>query len=338
MSIIYLENQYQINSELLADIDCVEQIPHFAEVHESLQAALEFAWQWIRGENLFQQSTSGSTGSPKKIYIHRDQMVASAQLTIEALKLSSADSSLLCLPAQYIGGKMMIVRSLLVDMDTVFVRPTSNFLPYLPFIPAFSAMVPLQVQTLLDTDSASSLNHMKAVIIGGAPVSDTLEKRILHQLTIPVYSTYGMTETVSHIALRKLTNPEASDSFHVLGDTKIATDERGCLKIHGKVTQGKWIVTNDLIKISGSNQFQWLGRYDSVINSGGVKVIPEQLEELLEPILKNHHFDGRFLVSSLPDDTLGERIVLLLEGSSLDRDWVLRVLAEVRQQLPRYRW
>ena len=134
MSTIYLENQYQISSETLAKIQDVESIPYINEVEENIGDALKFAWQWLRGDTVFEQATSGSTGAPKKVSIHRDQMIASAQVTIQALDLTKSDSSLLCLSAQYIGGKMMVVRSLLTKMDLVIVRPTSNPLPYLPFL------------------------------------------------------------------------------------------------------------------------------------------------------------------------------------------------------------
>ncbi|MEM8970224.1 MAG: AMP-binding protein [Bacteroidota bacterium] len=336
MSIIYLENQYQISSETLKQISQAESIPHINEVKESLADALKFAWQWLRGDTTFEQATSGSTGSPKKIIIHRDQIVASAQATIQALGLDESNSSLLCLSARYVGGKMMVVRSLLANMDLVIVRPASNPLLYLPFLPKFAAMVPLQVQTLLDKKEAAALNQMKAIIIGGAPVSNSLETQITHELTISVYSTYGMTETVSHIALKKLT-PHHQNFYQVLAGNQIAIDERNCLKIKGKVTRDTWVVTNDLVEIVGDRQFRWLGRYDSVINSGGVKVFPEEVERVLEPILRQANFSGRFLVSSLPDRKLGERVILILESRLLlDNSQEKRILDEVQQQLAPY--
>jgi len=337
MSVIYLENQHQITAEELSKINHAENIPYINEVDDSLVDALKFAWQWLRGNSQFEQLTSGSTGSPKTISVHREQMTASAQMTIEALGLNQHDSSLLCLSAEYIGGKMMVVRSLLGNMDLVITRPTSNPLPYLPFMPTFAAFVPLQMQTLLEEETSKQLNRMKAIIIGGAPVSNLLEEQIFANLTIPVYSTYGMTETVSHIALRKLSPPKASVYFEVLGSTQIMTDERGCLKIKGKVTQGKWLTTNDLVEIKNDHQFLWLGRYDSVINSGGVKVVPEEIEKVLEPILRKQNFTGRFLISSLPDSKFGERVVLLVEGNAISSELEKVILKEAAQQLSPYR-
>ncbi|MEO0331923.1 MAG: AMP-binding protein [Bacteroidota bacterium] len=336
MSTIYLENRYQISSEALKQISQAENIPYVNEVEESLAGALKFAWQWLQGNTTFEQATSGSTGSPKKISIHRDQMIASAQMTIQALGLTQSDSSLLCLSAQYIGGKMMVVRSLLSDMDLIIVRPNSSPLLYLPFLPTFASLVPLQIQKLLERKASSQLNRMKAIIIGGAPVNTLLEEQIANNLTVPVYSTYGMTETVSHIALRKLTPPNDSTYFEVLGNTQIMTDERGCLKIKGRVTQEKWLTTNDLVEIKNDYQFRWLGRYDSIINSGGVKVSPEAIEKVLELILRQKNFLGRFLVSSLPDEKLGERVVLLLEGNSFPNDLENAFLKDAAEQLSPY--
>ncbi|MEM9831999.1 MAG: AMP-binding protein [Bacteroidota bacterium] len=336
MSTIYLENQYQISSETLAKIQDVESIPYINEVEENVGDALKFAWQWLRGDTVFEQATSGSTGLPKKISIHRDQMIASAQATIQALSLTESDSSLLCLSAQYIGGKVMVVRSLLAKMNLVIVRPTSNPLPYLSFLPKFTALVPLQIQALLDEKEATALNQMKAIIIGGAPVSTSQEEQIRQELTVSVYSTYGMTETVSHIALKKLTLPDAQNFYQVLGDTQIALDERDCLKIKGKVTQDEWVITNDIVELLGERKFRWLGRYDSVINSGGVKVFPEEVEKVLEPIVLRENFTGRLLVSSLPDKKLGERIILILEGDPLSDDQKKKVLKEAHQQLSPY--
>ncbi len=336
MSVVYLENQHQITTEELSQINRAEDIPYINEVESSLVVALKFAWQWLRGKSQFEQLTSGSTGLPKTITIHREQMIASAQMTVSKLELNQHDSSLLCLSAEYIGGKMMVVRSLLANMDLVLIRPTSNLLPYLPFLPTFTALVPLQIQTLLEEGASEQLNRMKAIIIGGAPVSSSLEKQISTSLTTSVYSTYGMTETVSHIALRQLSPPNARAYFEVLGSTQIVTDERGCLKIRGKVTRGKWLTTNDLVEIKSNHQFRWLGRYDSVINSGGVKVVPEEIEKVLEPILRKQNFTGRYLVSSLPDKKFGERVILLIEGDAISGEVEKTILKEAAQQLSPY--
>ncbi len=336
MSTIYLENRHQISSETLAEVSNLEAIPYVNEVDDSLRAALVFAWQWLRGDQEFEQLTSGSTGKAKTITIAREKMIISARITLDALQLNQRDSALLCLNADYIGGKMMIVRSLLAGINLVMVPPTAHPLTSLPFLPKFVAMVPLQILTLLEAGETDQLNQMKAIIVGGAAVSTSLEKKIACQLSVPVYSTYGMTETVSHIALRKLTPPNASPYFEVLGDTQIDTDERGCLQINGEITDQKWLSTNDLVRLVDDKHFRWLGRYDFIINSGGVKVSPETVEVILESILQSLGFAGRLLVSSLPDKKLGERVILLLEGGPIGENFEARLLAKAKEHLPPY--
>nr|WKN40065.1 AMP-binding protein [Tunicatimonas sp. TK19036] len=335
-SIIYLGNQHQITVDELAQADQLQDIPYLAKLDDSAQVALTFAWQWLQGETSFQQSTSGSTGKAKAISIGRKQMIVSARMTLSALHLSSSDTALLCLHPRYIGGKMMIVRSLLAGMDMVIVPPSADPLQAVPFLPDFAAMVPLQIQSLIEQGKADQLNQMKAIIVGGAPVSTSLEQKIAHQLTLPVYSTYGMTETVSHIALRKLTQPEASQYFQVLGGAEIKTDDRGCLMIKGEITQQQWLTTNDLIEICDERHFQWLGRFDFVINSGGVKVSPETVETTVEPALRAAGFAGRFLITSLPDERLGERVILLLEGEKQSKTFEQKVLGQAAVHLSAY--
>ncbi|MEQ9443802.1 MAG: AMP-binding protein [Cyclobacteriaceae bacterium] len=335
-STIYIEDRYCISSEELSQIDRAASIPYFAELKENEQLAIRFAWQWLRGDASFEQATSGSTGEPKTITLGRDQMMASARMTLAALQLTDGHTSLLCLHPQYIGGKMMIVRSLLAGMNLVITDPSSTPLQHLPFLPDFAAMVPLQIQTLLEQEQADRLNQMQAIIIGGAPVSRALENMIAQLLTLPVYSTYGMTETVSHIALRKLTQPQASAFFHTLGDTQITTDARGCLQVKGSITQQQWITTNDLIELHDQQQFRWLGRHDFVINSGGVKISPEAVEAALEPLLASAGFEGRFLVTSLPDERLGERVILLIEGARPTTALEKNVLRQAALALPLY--
>lgn len=336
MSTIYIEDQYQLSSKTLTRATSPETIPYRSEVSESTQLALGFAWRWLRGNRHFAQETSGSTGTPKTISLSRERMIISAQTTLNALNLTKKDTALLCLHPKYIGGKMMIVRSLLAEMDLVIVPPSASPLANLPFVPDFTAMVPLQIQNILEAGGANRLNQMKAILIGGAPVSSSLERNINEQLNIPVYSTYGMTETVSHIALRKLTSPGASPFFQVLGDTQIVQDDRGCLKIRGEITGQEWLITNDLVDIKDEKRFRWLGRHDFVINSGGIKVSPEQVEATLEPTLRSLDFRGRYLVSSLPDEKLGERVILLLEGSRLNTPFEENLRKKMASQLPTY--
>ena len=185
-------------------------------------------------------------------------MVVSIRLTQQALRLTPQHTALLCLNPTYIGGIMMIARALHIGMDLLWVPTSAHPIRATSPRADFSAMVPLQLQTVLE-DDPTLLHGAHAILIGGAPVSTSLEERIRTQLQSPVYHTYGMTETLSHIALRRLNGPEASPYFRVLGDTQISVDARGCLTIRGEITRDQPIVTNDLVTLIDQRHFQWRG-------------------------------------------------------------------------------
>nr|MDQ3394240.1 AMP-binding protein [Bacteroidota bacterium] len=225
--------------------------------------------------------------------------------------------ALVCLNTKYIAGIMMLVRCLEGGMKTTISEPTSN--PVLGLAQnlqiSFSAMVPLQVQNCLENkESRKKFEKINTVIIGGAPISLKLQKE-LKNFKNNIFQTYGMTETLSHIALRKLTGEEKHEFYNVLAGIKIKTDNRGCLMVRGGVTNHEWVVTNDLVTIVDSDKFKWLGRADNVLNSGGIKIQVEDLEFKMEKIFQELNLNRRFFVSSLPDDFLGQKVVLIIEGN-----------------------
>ncbi|NJL12500.1 MAG: AMP-binding protein [Microscillaceae bacterium] len=258
----------------------------------------EFCIQWQGGQSLFPQATSGSTGMPTTIVLHREQMVASARASTEALQLFPPLRALLCLNAAYIGGKMMLVRAMEGGWALEVVAPTGQ--PFralqkvyqwpeeavLPSLRAlrleFAALVPLQLQNILEDplDFRPALNQMRALIVGGAPVSPLLEQAC-QSLSVPVYSTYGMTETVSHVALRRINASPPQDYFETLPGIEIQTNAEDCLCIKGAVTRHEWLVTRDQAALLSPQRFRWLGRADHVINSGGIKIFPEKLENAI---------------------------------------------------------
>ena len=333
---IYFPGHRFIPSTAISDANRPSTVPYFTTLPASLQGALNFCWEWLHGQEDFTQHTSGSTGSPQSIRLSREQMVASAQQTIAALQLTSQHTALVCLNTDYIGGKMMLVRSLVLGMDMVLVEPSSFPLNDLPLPPTFAALVPLQVQTILER-APTALHHFQGILVGGAPVSPALEGMIRKHVTSPIYATYGMTETVSHIALRSLNAHPPTDKYTVLGDTEIETDGRGCLVIRGAVTHHQTVVTNDLVDIVDARRFCWIGRYDFVINSGGAKVSPEKVEAALDPILKNMKIEGRFFVTGTPDERLGERVVLVVESNALTNDLKEELLAKLKKVMPPYK-
>src|SRR5260221_5760056 len=212
---------------------------------------------------------------------------------------------------------MMLVRSLIAGMNIVAVEPSSN--PFETIRPDlridFAAIVPYQLQNILDSASGkNTLNKLKAVLVGGAPVS-TKVKALLHPLQCQVYTSYGMTETISHIALQALNGPAAKDYFEVLPGISIERDARGCLTIAADYLGKDKIITNDLVEILGQRQFLWLGRWDRVINTSGVKVIPEKIEKECEKTIEALGLLHRCFVAGLPDERLGTKVGRGLGGT-----------------------
>jgi len=277
-------------------------------------STLTFCHDWLAGKNEFTLTTSGSTGIPKKITLRREQMEASARLTLDALQLHAGDTALVCLDTKYIAGQMMLVRSFLGGMNVVAVEPVAN-----PFKNLgehqidFAAFVPLQIEAILEENHSKKLNALKCGIIGGASISASLKPK-LEKIKSLLYATYGMTETVSHIALQKLNGHHAENSFRVLGNTKIRKDERGCLVIQTGYLDDP-VITNDLVNIIDASHFIWLGRLDNVINSGGVKISPEHVERIVESVFTEEHLANRFFLAGIADKKLGQRVVLFVEGS-----------------------
>lgn len=290
------------------------QTPYEAE-------ALAFCRAWSSGQTTFTLHTSGSTGTPKPITLTRAQMRASARLTGQTLGLTPGDTALVCLNIRYVAGIMMLVRGLELELPMILIEPEAN--PLAQVTPetnsvAFTALVPLQLQTILSTGTASQvamLNAMKAILVGGAATSPALEQA-LQVITAPVYATYGMTETVSHIALRRLNGPNRSAWFTALDGVGLGVDARGCLHITSAATNGERIQTNDVVDLPDPTHFRLLGRADRVINSGGVKIQPEPIEQLIQQVLAHNQSDGlpRLFVAGLPDEKLGQRVVVVSEG------------------------
>ena len=259
----------------------------------------EFLLEWFNKKTFITATSSGTTGSPKKINLDKQAMINSALATAEFFDLKAGNRVLNCLSTNYIAGKMMLIRSMILGFEMDFVTPTSNPLKGNRHFYDFVAMVPLQVQ-----NSISELDNVKKLIIGGAKISETLLNQLLELPTL-IYETYGMTETVTHIAVKKI----EEKSFSVLPNVKIATDERSCLVLTAPRISDTNIVTNDVVKLLSETQFLLMGRIDNVINSGGVKLFPEQIEAKISNKIKE-----RFFVIGIPDEKLGERVLLVIEG------------------------
>lgn len=298
--------------------------------------AVAFCREWLEGQPAFQLQTSGSTGTPKPIVLTRYQMETSARLTGDTFGLEPGDKALCCLNIRYIGGRMMLVRTLELDLDTWLVEPAAEPLRGLEEIPfAFAAFVPLQLQTLLaHTDRyLSALNRMKAIIVGGAAVSGALLEQ-LQVIQAPVYSTYGMTETVSHIAIQRLNGPDADGLFHALKGVDLSLDGRQCLAITAAASNHERIQTNDVAELFPDGSFRLLGRFDNIINSGGIKIQLEKTEQLAETRLARFFPDSRFFAWGFPDERLGQKLGLVVETTQIpDAE---EILTELRGLFPPY--
>ncbi len=270
----------------------------------------KFLREWFSDKNYIIVQTSGSTGKPKPIKLYKEQMQNSALATGTYFNLKKDTKALLCLSTNYIAGKMMLVRAIVLGWDIYLAPTTSNPLENFNDTFDFCAMVPLQVES-----SLSNLSAVKKLIIGGGVVSPQLYKKIQFVNT-DCFATYGMTETITHIAVKKLNNffnnelKEGTPNFKTLPDVTISKDNRNCLVINAPKLSDSLVVTNDIVKIISEFEFEWLGRLDNVINSGGVKLFPEQIEKKLSKVISQ-----RFFVTGIEDEKLGEKLVLLLESS-----------------------
>lgn len=245
--------------------------------------------------------TSGSTGLPKTIRLSRNHMKASAAKTIEFLKLQDKDRSLMCLPSDKIGGIMMLVRGWVGNLDLHIVPAQSEPLKKVDGNFEFAAMVPYQVSKSLD-----QIHRIKKLIIGGGAIPPVLERE-LKKHKGEIWHTYGMTETISHVAMRRI-NGSDHTVFKALPEVSFTIDKRKCLVITAPHIGVESLETNDVVDLINTTTFKWLGRFDHVVNSGGVKLYPETIEQ------KTGEWERPFFLAGLPDDALGEKLIMVVEG------------------------
>ncbi len=279
-----------------------------------------FLLDWINPSEYLTVQTSGSTGTPKKFRIRKEHMVNSAIATAKFFELPEKSTALLCLPVNYIAGKMMLVRAMVLGWELDSIPPSSNPLDQVFKTYDFCAMTPFQLD-----NSIARLHLIKKLIVGGGAVAPNLQKMV-QGLKTKVYETFGMTETVSHIAAKRL-NPKKKKRkeipFKLLPNIQISTDNRGCLIVNAPKVAEDIVVTNDMVEILTYKKFLWKGRYDNVINSGGIKLFPEEIERKLNQII-----DQRFFITSLPDDALGQKVVLFVE-TDFSEDYLQHLKREV---------
>ena len=273
----------------------------------------EFLEEWNNPSPYVHVQTSGSTGAPKPILVEKQRMLNSARITCDFLGLREGDTALLCMSLDYIAGKMMVVRSIERGLKLITVPPSGHPLSN-NYQLSFAAMVPMQVYNSLQVpEEKERLMQIRHLIIGGGAIDDALAAALT---TFPnhVWSTYGMTETLSHIALRRLNGPDASEWYTPFPSVKVSLNEDRCLVIDAPLVCPSRLVTNDIAELSSGTdpevKFRILGRKDNVICSGGIKIQIETVERQLRP-----HLQAPFLITKRPDAKFGEAVVLLTEGT-----------------------
>lgn len=291
----------------------------------------QFLKSWLNGGGEINVKTSGSTGEPRLISIPKKAMIASAEASGAFLNLKAGDTALLCLSVSTIAGMMMVVRSMVLNLNLLLIppdgKPCKNINPEIKT--DFAAMVPAQVFNCISDDKGLAIiSNIQKLIIGGGEIPAKLEQQ-LQNLPNTVYATYGMTETITHVAMRRVNGMNRSEDFKTLPGIEISTDDRGCLIINAPRISEKPLITNDMADITGVNSFRWLGRADNIINRGGKKLIPEVIENKLSNLIEN-----RFFIAAFPDEKYGQVPVLILESNTINPNESERLMDLIRHHLP----
>lgn len=290
-------------------------------------AVAAFLTEWYSDADYVEGHTSGSTGEPKTVRLLKADMRASARLTNQYLNIDERSLLLLCLSPSYIAGKMMIVRAVEAKASLWVVKPSSTPLATVRRSVSLAAMVPMQVAaTLQQSDGMQQLSMVDCLLVGGAPLSRETEQQLL-SLPTTVYVTYGMTETVSHVALRRV----GECCYKALGDVTFGADERDCLVIQAPRLSVGRLVTNDIVALKNDKSFEWKGRYDNVIMSGGLKFCAEVLEQKIATVISS-----RYYIKSAPDNRLGQRVVLVIEDKPYDDSRLSALREALARHLSQY--
>ncbi|NOQ73015.1 MAG: AMP-binding protein [Crocinitomix sp.] len=293
-----------------------------------LQEIENFLKEWESDSLTITVATSGSTGTPKQILLDKTKVRASALATGKFFDLKKGQTLLLNLSPNYIAGKLMIVRALEHNMRILVAPASKNPLLGLPNIQVdFAAFVPYQVaEVLQNAQTKAAYEKITQVIIGGATIPSKVEAE-LKLLRNESYATFGMTETITHIALRSITKGDGV--YTCLPDITIEQDERGCLIINESEISSR-LVTNDRITQIDAQKFRWHGRIDNVVNSAGIKLFPEELEKKVEDLFP----DSRFYFVGRKSAIFGEELVLYIEGDQ-PTNWA-EIQLEMNQRLSKF--
>jgi O-succinylbenzoic acid--CoA ligase len=298
----------------------------------------DFLAEWNSENGYITAHSSGSTGAPKPIRLPKKMVIASAMRTVKFFNLTSESHLHLPLDISYIAGKMMVVRSIVsgakLTCEPASNKPLANNVDSQPI--DLLAVVPSQLEYLLD--NLASIPPIRNFLIGGSSIPTHLRQRIVES-KVHAYESYGMTETASHVALRRVTEDSMSP-FQMLDGLTCGKTEDSALVI--TMDDGSVIRTNDSVEIISPKEFIYKGRLDNVINSGGVKIHPEEVETEISRILTPDFWRSirlqplNYYISKRPSDKWGEEAVLLLETEGITSETKTRVYEALKRSLPPY--
>ncbi|HLF35740.1 MAG TPA: AMP-binding protein [Cyclobacteriaceae bacterium] len=295
---------------------------------------------WYGKEEFFSLQSSGSTGSPKTFKASRRMLEASAGLTLKTLQLTQGMNAVLCLDTKYTAGIMMLIRGLIGNQNIYAVNPSADPFSALPeeLVIDFIAIVPAQLGSIGKNNSIRRFTDRSNILVGGAPLPAELERRMQSFPGI-YFQTFGMAETLSHIALKKLNGKGKSNVYETIGDITVSIAPDGCLAVKAPHLSEDKIITRDIVQLIDDRHFVWKGRADNMINSGGIKIQLEELETEIEKILDSTGIHVNFFITSVPDDILGEKVIMLIEdpGDLYPGEVVIKTLKEKlkKYHLPR---
>ena len=289
----------------------------------------EFIFDLLSEQDFISVQTSGSTGKPKTINLSKNLLIHSAKSTAKFLNLKPGMNALLCLSAEYIAGKMMIVRAFVNKLNLICVEPEGNPLKNISDKIDFAAMIPLQVANSLKSEK-EKLESINKLIIGGGRIDPKLHKKLI-DFPNNIFATYGMTETATHIALKKLNTQNPNEYYKCLPDYTIGKNQDHCLIINASHISNKPIETNDIVKIINYTEFEVLGRKDNIINTGGLKIVAEELEEKISSFIEKN-----IIITSLADEDLGEKVILIIENGKTNLNLLYNLWVQLEENLEKF--
>lgn len=280
------------------------------------QSLDDFLKEWRSEDEYIIAHTSGSTGTPKKIMLLKADMRVSARATNAFFGIKSGDVIASPLSVDYIAGKMMVVRAEESGAKLIQLPVGNNVeLPENDIVFSLVPIVPTQIASLISHSEYAA--RIRNLLIGGAAPSVEQCKKLV-DAGYNTFISYGMTETCSHVALARADAPERL--FQAMPGVSFEVDNEGRLIISAPKYSFIRLHTNDVVDLISPQTFKYLGRADNIINSGGLKLIPEELERMYAPFI-----DKPFYVVGRTHPELGKAVCLVVEdGEAADLMQILR--------------